>query len=283
MGEEVESEATAAKEEAATLREVRDEVVKDRGDVQKKLDVLTEFFNKKEAELQKQIGLQSAKFGDVNVDAENTTKRLQIVNDELMTTREQLQTLKRDLEDQERSLKASVGDQEKKAHECWVAARQAERKVPELQSETSVLKSRLTIAESKNFTLEKEKGELEGAIKSLKSSVRSESGADSCSIKSEGNASSTMSSLPPLPGLSSGMTGVPGVPSVPGVPGVPGGMMQGLPSMMLPGMMSMRPAPLGEISPSPRTGRRHYSPDRHRGYSRGHSPARSDRGGYRDT
>ena len=80
--EEVESEATAAKEEAATLREVkwenywinifrwftfgllkvRDEVVKDRGDVQRRLDVLTEFFNKKEAELQKQLGLQSAKW-----------------------------------------------------------------------------------------------------------------------------------------------------------------------------------------------------------------------------
>ena len=82
--EEVESEALAAKEEAATLREVtfgskaylfpfsdakcnfwifkvRDEVVKDRGDVQRRLDVLTEFFNKKEAELQKQLGLQSAK------------------------------------------------------------------------------------------------------------------------------------------------------------------------------------------------------------------------------
>ena len=80
--EEVETEATAAKEEAATLREVkwwnyiidifswftfgllqvRDEVVKDRGDVQRRLDVLTEFFNKKEAELQKQLGLQSAKW-----------------------------------------------------------------------------------------------------------------------------------------------------------------------------------------------------------------------------
>ena len=76
--EEVESEALAAKEETATLREVmlgskvsggcdfwifqvRDEVVKDRGDVQRRLDVLTEFFNKKEAELQKQLGLQSAK------------------------------------------------------------------------------------------------------------------------------------------------------------------------------------------------------------------------------
>ena len=43
------------------LLQVRDEVVKDRGDVQRRLDVLTEFFNKKEAELQKQLGLQSAK------------------------------------------------------------------------------------------------------------------------------------------------------------------------------------------------------------------------------
>ena len=43
------------------ILQVRDEVVKDRGDVQRRLDVLTEFFNKKEAELQKQLGLQSAK------------------------------------------------------------------------------------------------------------------------------------------------------------------------------------------------------------------------------
>ena len=44
------------------------------------------------------------------------------------------------------------------------------------QSETSVLKSRLSIAENKNVNLEKEKGELEGTIKSIKSSVKSESG-----------------------------------------------------------------------------------------------------------
>ena len=52
--------------------------------------------------------------------------------------------------------------------------------------------------------------------------------------------------------------------------------------------MSMRPAPLGEISPSPRTSRRSrssrspsppYSPRSERRYS----PARSDRGGYRDS
>ena len=112
------------------------------------------------------------------------------------------------------------------------------------------------------------------------------SGADSCSIKSGSNVSSTLSSLPPLPGLSSGVSS--------------NGMMPGLqlPGMMLPNMMStMRPAPLGEISPSPRTTRRsvssrspsppysprserRYSPDRHS--YRGQSPARSERG-YRDS
>ena len=56
--------------------------------------------------------------------------------------------LRKELEEQERSLKSNVSEQEKKAHECWVAARQAERKVTEVQSETSVLRSRLTIAES---------------------------------------------------------------------------------------------------------------------------------------
>merc|ERR1719188_1558621 len=171
-----EEEMKKHKDDSAELREARDKVVKDYSEAQKKLEVLTEFFNKKEAELQKQIGLQSAKFGDVNLDAEKTTSRLEIVNNELKEAKDLFQSLKKDLEEQERNLKLNVGDQEKKAHECWVAARQAERKVTELQSETSVLKSRLTIAENKNINLEKEKGELEGTIKSIKSSVKSESG-----------------------------------------------------------------------------------------------------------
>merc|ERR1719188_2127847 len=136
-----EEEMKKHKDDSAELREARDKVVKDYNEAQKKLEVLTEFFNK-----------------------------------ELKETKDLFQSLKKDLEEQERNLKLNVGDQEKKAHECWVAARQAERKVTELQSETSVLKSRLTIAENKNINFEKEKGELEGTIKSIKSSVKSESG-----------------------------------------------------------------------------------------------------------
>ena len=130
---DVKTELKTHQEESSQTREDRDKVIREFNENEKKLEVLTEFFNKKEAELQKQIGLQSAKFGDVNMDAENTTKRLELVTTELKTTRESLQSLKKELEDRERFLKASVGDQEKKAHECWVTARQAERKVAELQ------------------------------------------------------------------------------------------------------------------------------------------------------
>merc|ERR1711994_239390 len=65
------------------------------------------------------------------------------------------------------SLKASVAAQEEKAHENWVAARQAERRLTEVQSEMSVLRNRLTVAESKNTLLEQEKEDLSGAVTML--------------------------------------------------------------------------------------------------------------------
>merc|ERR1711892_688828 len=148
------------KTEASTLREARDEVIKEQTDVQRRLDVLTEFFNKKEAELQKQLGLQSAKFGDVSTDAESTARQLVSVNQELEATQGQLKLVKSELEDQERSLRSSVAQQEKKAHENWVAARQAERKLHEVQQEMSLLRNRLTQVEGASSLLEQEKGDL---------------------------------------------------------------------------------------------------------------------------
>ena len=59
-----------------SLRDARDEVVKDHTDLQRRMDVLTEFFNKKEAELQCQLRLQSSKFGDMSCDAESFARQL---------------------------------------------------------------------------------------------------------------------------------------------------------------------------------------------------------------
>merc|ERR1711892_1394565 len=277
--------------EASTLREARDEVIKEQTDVQRRLDVLTEFFNKKEAELQKQLGLQSAKFGDVSTDAESTARQLISVNNELESTQGQLKIIKGELDDQERSLKASVAGQEKKAHENWVAARQAERKLTELQGEMSLMRNKLTVVESKNSLLEQEKGDLAETVNLLRTSVKSEpvttngvhtsgsldslslgqgdipgSGPNSVTSASYPTSPSGPESLPPLPGLpgisslSSGLpTSMPGMTGMTGMPLLanPMGMVPPMfqPGGMLPGippMLEMRQPPLGRMSPGPR-------------------------------
>merc|ERR1719507_1115638 len=211
---EMETEVLAAKEEAATLREVRDEVVKDCGDVQRRLDVLTEFFNKKEAELQKQLGLQSAKFGDVSTDAESTARKLISVTSELDSTSAQVRLLRTELEDQEKSLKASVAAQEKKAHENWVAARQAERRLTEVQSEMSVFRNRLTVAESKNTLLEQEKADLSEAVVQLQQQQKAEP---------QGHGETRSASNPPSEsGLQASSPGPSSLPPLPGLPSLPG-------------------------------------------------------------
>ena len=97
---------------------------------------------------------QSAKFGDVSCDAESSARQLVSVSSELEVTRDQVRIIRTELEDQERSLKASVAAQEKKAHENWVAARQAERKLTELQGELSILRNKLAVYECRNQLLD---------------------------------------------------------------------------------------------------------------------------------
>ena len=82
------------------------------------------------------------------------TRRASPGSSELEVTREQVRIIITELEDQERSLKASVAAQEKKAHENWVAARQAEQKLTELQSELSILRNKLTVYECRNQLLD---------------------------------------------------------------------------------------------------------------------------------
>ena len=175
--------------------------MKDHTDLQRRMDVLTEFFNKKEAELQRQLGLQvnespvsslyyvdrtyeltlrfqSAKFGDVSCDAESSARQLVSVSSELEVTRDQVRIIRTELEDQERSLKASVAAQEKKEQENWVATMQAEQKLTELQGELSILRNKLTVYESRNQLLEQEKSDLTETVNMLSAGVKSEPGTN---------------------------------------------------------------------------------------------------------
>merc|ERR1719167_509682 len=83
--------------ECEVLRSARDETVKELVETNRRLEVLEQFFNKKEAELQKQLGLQSARFGDVTIDADTTAKKLIFVTEELEATKSSMKKLKCEL------------------------------------------------------------------------------------------------------------------------------------------------------------------------------------------
>lgn len=61
--------------------------------------------------------------------------------------RSQNELLKKEILDQEVSLKSQISMLEKKNHENWLLTRQAERKLEESKQEASQLRNRLTIVE----------------------------------------------------------------------------------------------------------------------------------------
>lgn len=80
-------------------------------------------------------------------DATSTYERIKSLQEEIENYKSQNETLKKEILDQERGLKCQIATLEKKAHENWVAARQAERKLEESKQEASQLRNRLIIVE----------------------------------------------------------------------------------------------------------------------------------------
>lgn len=75
-------------------------------------------------------------------------------NQFVLTFRAQNESLKQEIVSQEVELKSQISVLEKKAHESWVTARQAERKLEDARQEASQLRNRLTLKE-RTFTDDK--------------------------------------------------------------------------------------------------------------------------------
>ena len=66
----------------------------------KKHEVLTSYFNQREAELQKQLGVQTQRLDEVEVDSESVSKKLNMLYDELESYKSQCKSLKQEMEEQ---------------------------------------------------------------------------------------------------------------------------------------------------------------------------------------
>ncbi|KAG7204464.1 hypothetical protein KM043_004898 [Ampulex compressa] len=131
------------KEEVSALSEQCKAAEKEKKDAETRLEVLSAFFNEKEAQRQKEEAAWLQKQGEVM----STVERIQTMQNEIQSYKQQLEMLKREIVDQEREYKGQISVLETKAHEQWVAARQSERRLEESKAEAGQLRNRLTLIE----------------------------------------------------------------------------------------------------------------------------------------
>ena len=119
--------------ELQIARAAKDEAVRVKIEIEQKHQVLTDYYNQREAELQKQLGLLSSKLGDANEGSESSAKKLTHLFEELESYKSQCKSYKAEMEEQERSLKSQNALLEKRHHESWVTVRQESRKNADAQ------------------------------------------------------------------------------------------------------------------------------------------------------
>ena len=132
---------------------------------------MTGYFNQRESELQKQLGVTANRLTDTSANSEHAEKKVSLLQDELESYQSQVKTLKKEMEEQERSLKSQYATAEKKQHESWVSARQDSRRLAEAQAEMQTLRTRLTMIEGKLVEKEFEISSLKEENSSLMENV----------------------------------------------------------------------------------------------------------------
>lgn len=112
-----------------------------------KLDVLSNYFKDRELQLQKEVGMQEVERRQRETEASTVTQQLALLEQQCQSYKSQLSSLRQEMELSERNYKNQVADQEKRAHENWLAARAAERKLEEANRDRTALRQRLTLLE----------------------------------------------------------------------------------------------------------------------------------------
>ncbi|XP_076065514.1 transport and golgi organization 1 isoform X3 [Oratosquilla oratoria] len=133
------------RKEVVQLRGQHDMAVEEKEEAQKKLQVLTDYFKEKEAQLTKELESQEGLRLGAEGSATAIAARIETYQQEISTYKSKVESLRKELEEQENSYKSQVTAQEQKAHESWLQTRTAERKQEELRQENNQLRNRLAL------------------------------------------------------------------------------------------------------------------------------------------
>lgn len=134
---------------ATSSRQV-EEAVAAKDEAEKRLQVLEKYFNSREVEMQRELGALQVRRQQREEDATSLEKRLQDLEVEKDSYQSQLDSMRRELSESERSFKSQLANMEKRAHENWVAARNAEREASDLRRDAVFLRQQLTMMAGSN-------------------------------------------------------------------------------------------------------------------------------------
>ncbi|KRT83892.1 hypothetical protein AMK59_4881 [Oryctes borbonicus] len=256
----LEKQMEIALHEAQNYKVKYDDSDKEKLEAQTKLEVLSNYFKEREAQLQKELSKHESMWIEKQGEATSTVERIKYMQEELQNYKSQNELLKQEIVSQEVELKSQISVLEKKAHESWVLARQAERRLEDAKQEAAQLRNRLTLKE-RSLIEEKNQNRMQSpleqngdvAISPLHMPVETPASPPLLY-----GARDHLTTSPPLPNLPPFLPPPPGVPFMPPpIPGVPGFMPP--PPSMFP--VDHRPPPLGRMSSPPPPMNSRYSPD----------------------
>lgn len=134
--------------EASNTRCEQAEVAK--YEAESKLDHLEKYFQKKELAFHEEVGELKHRLSLSCGGVSETQQRLQQLDNEATQHKQLIDSLKQEIQDQERSFRGQVQTLEKRVHESWVARRQAERRYEEANREAAQIRAMLLQRETVN-------------------------------------------------------------------------------------------------------------------------------------
>ncbi|XP_073990762.1 uncharacterized protein isoform X2 [Rhodnius prolixus] len=121
---------------------------KEKVDALTKLQVLSNYFKEKEVQLQEELGMKEAQWLQKQSDDSTIYQQMRDLREENINLKSLLETLKKEILDQEAAYKKIIYTTEQKAHENWVCYRRAEMRLKEVQAEAAQLRNKLTTLET---------------------------------------------------------------------------------------------------------------------------------------
>ncbi|VDN99062.1 unnamed protein product [Rodentolepis nana] len=112
-----------------------------------KLEVLSDYFHKREAERQKDLGRKELSQSEMCEEIALLREKLQASEVEVNTLREQLSSARRELAETERSNRRHVSELDKRLHENRLASRSLENQVKDLRTENGMLRQKIFVGD----------------------------------------------------------------------------------------------------------------------------------------